>query len=70
MTAFSAVDTAVESIRQGAYHYLTKPFKAEELVLFFAAPSKNRKFAVRPPSSNAPCANVSPWNASWATAPP
>jgi two-component system, NtrC family, response regulator HydG len=34
MTAFSAIDTAVESIRQGAYHYLTKPFKAEELVLF------------------------------------
>jgi two-component system response regulator HydG len=34
MTAFSAVDTAIESIRQGAYHYLTKPFKAEELVLF------------------------------------
>lgn len=34
MTAFSAVDTAVESIRQGAYHYLTKPFKADELVLF------------------------------------
>ncbi|HSY25606.1 MAG TPA: response regulator, partial [Polyangiaceae bacterium] len=26
MTAFSAVDTAIESIRQGAYHYLTKPF--------------------------------------------
>src|SRR5512141_2069200 len=34
MTAFSAIDTAVESIRQGAYHYLTKPFKADELVLF------------------------------------
>jgi two-component system response regulator HydG len=34
MTAFSAIDTAVESIRQGAYHYLTKPFKIEELVLF------------------------------------
>ncbi len=34
MTAFSAVDTAVESIRQGAYHYLTKPFKIDELVLF------------------------------------
>jgi two-component system response regulator HydG len=34
MTAFSAIDTAVESIRQGAYHYLTKPFKTEELVLF------------------------------------
>ena len=34
MTAFSAIDTAVESIRQGAYHYLTKPFKVDELVLF------------------------------------
>jgi two-component system response regulator HydG len=34
MTAFSAVDTAVESIRQGAYHYLTKPFKVDELALF------------------------------------
>jgi two-component system, NtrC family, response regulator HydG len=34
MTAFSAVDTAIESIRQGAYHYLTKPFKVEELALF------------------------------------
>jgi two-component system response regulator HydG len=34
VTAFSAVDTAVESIRRGAYHYLTKPFKLEELVVF------------------------------------
>ncbi len=34
MTAFSAVDTAIEAIRQGAYHYLTKPFKVEELALF------------------------------------
>ncbi|MGH7272829.1 MAG: sigma-54-dependent transcriptional regulator, partial [Polyangiaceae bacterium] len=34
MTAFSAVDTAVESIRRGAYHYLTKPFKVDELALF------------------------------------
>jgi two-component system response regulator HydG len=34
MTAYSAVDTAVESIRMGAYHYLTKPFKVAELALF------------------------------------
>jgi two-component system response regulator HydG len=34
MTAYSAVDSAVESIRQGAYHYLTKPFKVDELALF------------------------------------
>jgi two-component system response regulator HydG len=34
MTAFSAIENAVESIRQGAYHYLTKPFKIGELVIF------------------------------------
>jgi two-component system response regulator HydG len=34
MTAFSEVATAVESIRRGAYHYLTKPFQIAELSLF------------------------------------
>jgi two-component system response regulator HydG len=34
MTAFSAIDSAVECVRQGAYHYLTKPFKVAELELF------------------------------------
>jgi two-component system response regulator HydG len=36
MTAFSAIDIALESLRQGAYHYLTKPFKTEELAIFLA----------------------------------
>ncbi|MBC7792635.1 MAG: response regulator, partial [Clostridia bacterium] len=34
MTAFSAVESAIASIREGAYHYLTKPFKIDELALF------------------------------------
>jgi two-component system response regulator HydG len=34
MTAFGAIDSAVESIRRGAFHYLTKPFKLDELVVF------------------------------------
>jgi two-component system response regulator HydG len=34
MTAFSEVDTAIESIRRGAYHYITKPFQVAELALF------------------------------------
>jgi len=34
MTAYGAIDTAVDSIRQGAYHYLTKPFPPEELEIF------------------------------------
>jgi len=34
MTAYGAIDSAVESIRQGANHYLTKPFKLDELTLY------------------------------------
>jgi two-component system response regulator HydG len=34
MTAFGAIDTAIEAIRRGAYHYLTKPFKLEELRVY------------------------------------
>jgi two-component system response regulator HydG len=34
MTAYGAIDSAVESIRKGAYHYLTKPFKLDELAIF------------------------------------
>jgi two-component system response regulator HydG len=34
MTAFSAIETAIDSIRRGAYHYLTKPFRLDELALF------------------------------------
>ena len=29
MTAFGAVDSAVEAIQRGAYHYVTKPFKLD-----------------------------------------
>jgi len=29
MTAFGGIDSAIESIQRGAYHYVTKPFKLE-----------------------------------------
>ena len=29
MTAFGAIDTAIEAMRRGAYHYVTKPFQLE-----------------------------------------
>jgi DNA-binding NtrC family response regulator len=32
LTAYSSVDTAVEAMKQGAYHYANKPFNLEELV--------------------------------------
>jgi two-component system response regulator HydG len=34
MTAYGAIDSAVDAIRRGAYHYLTKPFKLDELLVF------------------------------------
>ncbi len=34
MTAYGAIETAVDAIRSGAYHYLTKPFALDELALF------------------------------------
>lgn len=33
MTAFATVDTAIEGLRRGAFDYLTKPFKLNELSL-------------------------------------
>jgi DNA-binding NtrC family response regulator len=33
MTAFSSVDTAVEAMRLGAFHYVTKPFDVDEIVM-------------------------------------
>src|SRR5512147_707245 len=33
MTAFGTIESAVEAMRRGAYDYLTKPFKGEELLL-------------------------------------
>ena len=34
MTAYGAIDTAIDAMKQGAYHYLTKPFPVQELALF------------------------------------
>ena len=33
ITGYASVDTAVEAMRQGAYHYIAKPFKIDELRL-------------------------------------
>jgi two-component system response regulator HydG len=34
MTGYGAIETAVDAIRQGAHHYMTKPFSTDELALF------------------------------------
>lgn len=33
MTAYGSIDTAVEAIRKGAYDYISKPFKADEILI-------------------------------------
>jgi DNA-binding NtrC family response regulator len=33
ITAFGSVETAVQAMREGAFHYLTKPFRHEEVLL-------------------------------------
>ena len=33
ITGHASIDSAVETIRKGAYHYITKPFKKEEILL-------------------------------------
>lgn len=34
MTAFGGIDSAIEAIKQGAYHYLTKPFQLGEVLVY------------------------------------
>jgi two-component system response regulator HydG len=34
MTAFGSIDGALEAVRRGAFHYLTKPFKMDEVLLW------------------------------------
>ncbi len=33
MTAFGTIETAIEAMKSGAYHYIVKPFKNDEIVL-------------------------------------
>jgi len=34
MTAFGAIDSAVQAIKRGAYHYVTKPFQLDEVLVY------------------------------------
>ena len=36
LTAFSSIETAVEAMKQGAYHYANKPFNLDEIALLVA----------------------------------
>lgn len=43
MTAFGSIDAAVEAMKKGAYHYIPKPFKIEQLLPIVTAALRERK---------------------------
>ncbi|HZH14486.1 MAG TPA: sigma-54 dependent transcriptional regulator [Archangium sp.] len=43
MTAFGAVESAVEAMKCGAYHYLTKPFRLDEVLLYVERALEERR---------------------------
>jgi len=46
MTAFGAIESAVEAIRRGAQHYFTKPFRLEEVLLYVQRALEERQLRV------------------------
>ncbi len=42
MTAFGTIDSAVEAIQLGAFHYVTKPFKTAEILIVIDRALENR----------------------------
>ena len=55
MTGFGTVETAIEAMKQGAYDYILKPFKVEEVVHIVAARPRSPAPAARehPPQGRA-----------------
>ena len=45
ITAYSSIEGAIEAMRQGAYHYIPKPFKNEEVLLTIRKGLEQRRLA-------------------------
>ncbi|MFH0902624.1 MAG: sigma-54 dependent transcriptional regulator, partial [Pseudomonadota bacterium] len=43
MTAYGAIDTAVEAIKRGAFHYLTKPIQLQEVLVYIERALADRR---------------------------
>jgi DNA-binding NtrC family response regulator len=43
MTAYASIDTAIQAIREGAYHYVAKPFRFEEISLVVSKAVEDRQ---------------------------
>jgi len=45
ITAYSSIDGAIEAMKQGAYHYIPKPFRNEEVILTVNKALEQRKLS-------------------------
>ncbi|MGB2769672.1 MAG: sigma-54 dependent transcriptional regulator [Candidatus Zixiibacteriota bacterium] len=45
MTAFASVDSAIEALKKGAFDYITKPFKVDEIKIAVSKSLEQRKIA-------------------------
>ena len=43
MTAYASIDTAIQAIREGAYHYVAKPFRFEEISMVVSKALEDRR---------------------------
>ena len=50
MTAYGSIENAVEAMKAGAYHYVTKPVNLDELDLVIGRALKSRQIEARQPS--------------------
>jgi DNA-binding NtrC family response regulator len=46
ITAYSSIENAIEAMREGAFHYIPKPFKNEEVLLTLRKGLEQRRLAV------------------------
>jgi DNA-binding NtrC family response regulator len=46
ITAYSSIETAIEAMREGAFHYIPKPFKNEEVLLTIRKGLEQRRLSV------------------------
>src|SRR5438132_9251898 len=53
ITAYSSIDGAIEAMKQGAFHYIPKPFKNEEVILTVNKALEQRRLSKENESLNA-----------------
>ena len=51
ITAFSSIESAIEAMREGAFHYIPKPFKNEEVLLTVRKGLEQRRLRDREPGA-------------------